>query len=213
MDLNNEFFNKQIDSFIKEYPNFQKRTDLDHSYLKGILDIPDDDGNIAGCFSIEIHPSGNFPYSFPKLYEVGGEIPCEADWHKYSDSTCCLTVPANEKLICKDGITLVGFIKNIVIPYFAHQLHKKHTGEYMQEYSHGNKGIREFYEDLFRSDNLNVWMHCLKNVFGDWKFERNEKCYCNSGKKYKKCHLQIEEKVRIIGKEQIITDFKIMKLI
>ena len=96
----NEEFTKQIESFNKEYPNIQKKTVSGYSYLKGILDIPDDEGNIVGAFSIEIHPSKDFPYAFPILTEVGGEIPCEADWHKYQDNSCCLTVPAKEKLLC-----------------------------------------------------------------------------------------------------------------
>lgn len=213
MVVDNIVFDQQIDDLIKEYPNFHVRTDLGFTYLKGILDIPDDEGGIAGSFSIEIHPSKDFPFVFPVLYEVGDEIPCEADWHKYSDGSCCLTVPAKEKLLCKNGITLLWFVSDIVIPYFANQIYKKQTGYYMQEYSHGSDGVREFYDELFHSRNLGVWMRCLENAFGRAKSERNETCYCNSGKKYKRCHLLIEDDVRKIGKEQIMIDFKIMNLI
>lgn len=213
MVVNNKAFNEQLDSFIKEYPNFQKKTDSDDPYLKGILDIPDDEGIVAGSFSVEIHPTSDFPHAVPILYEVGGEIPCEADWHKYSDGSCCLTVHAKERLICKNGITLVWFVENMAIPYFANQLYKKQTGKYLQEYSHGDKGIREFYEDLFHSRDHNVWLRCLENSFGRSNNDRNGKCYCNSGKKYKKCHLPIENDVRSIGLEQIKFDFKNMKLI
>lgn len=209
----NEEFTKQIETFNKEYPNFQKKTESGCSYLKGILDIPDDNGNIACSFSIEIYPSKDFPFAFPVIYEVGGEIPCEADWHKYPDNSCCLTVPAKEKLICRNGITLVWFVQNIAIPYFANQIYKKQEGKYLQEYSHGTKGIREFYAELFQSSDYKVWRHCLENSFGSTKFERNGSCYCNSGKKYKKCHLPIENEVRSIGKEQIVVDFKNMGLI
>lgn len=213
MVANNDTFNKQIETIRQEYPNFQEKQESDHSYLKGILDIPDDDGNIAGSFSIEIHPSKDFPFAFPILYEVGGEIPCEADWHKYFDNSCCLTVLAKEKLICKNGITLVWFVQNIAIPYFANQLYRKQTGKYLQEYSHGSDGIWEFYAELFYSRDHRVWLHCLENSFGNSKFERNGECYCNSGKKYKKCHLPIENDVRRIGKKQIEIDFKNMGLI
>lgn len=213
MAVNNDAFNQQIGIFIKEYPNFYVKSNSYHSYLKGIVDIPDDDGNNAGAFSIEIHPSKDFPYAFPILYEVGDEIPSKADWHKYKDNSCCLTVPAKEKLLCKNGITLLWFVNNIVVPYFANQLYKKQTGHYMQEYSHGSDGIREFYEEFFHSLDHRVWMRCLKNTFGSAKSERNEECYCNSGKKYKKCHYLIENEARIIGKEQIMIDFKNMRLI
>ena len=213
MNDNNDAFNRQADAFIKEYPSFHIKSISNHSYLKGILDIPDDEGKDAGAFAIEIHPSKDFPYAFPILFEVGGDIPCESDWHKYSDNSCCLTVPAKERLICKNGITLIWFVKNIVIPYFANQLYKKQTGTYLQEYSHGRDGIWEFYEELFRSQDMNVWRLCLQGAFGNLKHERNGKCYCNSGEKYKKCHLPIEEDVRKIGEKQIITDLKIMYLI
>jgi len=213
MPENNLEFNAQINSFKKEYPCFQERNNKKYSFLKGILDIPNDDGEIAGSFSIEIHPTKNFPYAFPILYEVGNDIPCEADWHKYSDNSCCLTIPAEEILICKRGITIVEFVSNIAIPYFANQLHKKHTGHYMHEYSHGGKGIQEFYAELFQSKDYNLWEQCIKVALGKIKYGRNEKCYCNSGKKYKKCHFLIEDDVRKIGKEQIMIDFKIMKLI
>lgn len=209
----NEEFTRQIETFIMEYPNFQKVTESGCSYLKGILDIPDDEGNIAGCFSIEIFPTKGFPYAFPKLYEVGGDIPCEADWHKYPDNSCCLTVSAKEKLICKNGISLLQFVSDIVIPYFANQLYRIQTGKYLQEYSHGEVGIWEFYKELFQSDDYSIWKRCLEGAFGKANFERNGKCYCNSGKKYKKCHLTIENEIRAIGKEQIIVDFKLMRLI
>lgn len=213
MLVNNKAFNEQLDSFVKEYPNFQKKTDSDNPYLKGILDIPDDEGIVAGSFSVEIHPTSDFPYAFPILYEVGGEIPCEADWHKYSDGSCCLTVRAKEKLMCKNGINLVWFVQNIAVPYFANQLYKKQTGKYLQEYSHGGEGIWEFYAELFHSRDYKVWRRCLENSFGNSKFERNGECYCNSGKKYKKCHLPIENEIRSIGKTQIENDFKYMRLI
>lgn len=213
MVANNDIFNKQIETIKQEYPNFQKKQESGYSYLKGILDIPDDNGNLAGSFSVEIHPSKNFPFAFPILYEVGGEIPCEADWHKYSDNSCCLTVPAKEKLICRNGITLVWFVQNIAIPYFANQLYKKQTGKYLQEYSHGSNGIWEFYAELFHSRDYKVWLRCLENSFGKANLERNDGCYCNSGRKYKKCHLLIEDDVRKIGKKQIIEDFKNMGII
>ena len=213
MSNKNMFFDRQLDSVVKEYPNLKIKVEDGIPFIKGILDIPDDNGDIAGSCAIEIRSSAGFPYVFPKLYEVGEEIPCEADWHKYPDNSCCLTVQAKERLICYHGITIVWFIKNIAIPYFANQLNKKQTGSYLQEYSHGRDGIKEFYEELFQSSDINVWRICRDAAFRSAKYERNGKCYCNSGKKYKKCHLLIEDKVRMIGKQQIMFDFKIMNLI
>jgi len=34
--------------------------------------------------------------------------------------------------------------------------------------------------------------------------ERNELCWCGSGKKYKKCHMPIEEKIPLLFSERVL---------
>lgn len=213
MIAKNAFFENELDSVIKEYPCFKKRNGKDILYLKGILDIPNEEGLIVGNFAVEIYPTADFPYRFPLLFEVGGDIPCEADWHKYYNNLCCLTVEAKEILLCKHGMTLSTFIKDIAIPYFANQLYRKKEGYYLNEYSHGIKGIYEFYSDLFHTDDTKFWGLCIEYMLGKRKYDRNKACYCGSAKKYKKCHLLVEDKVRAIGSTQITKDFKKLNLV
>src|SRR6202008_2239035 len=109
------------------------------SILKGVLDIPNDHNEIVDSFLIEIHFVKCFPYCFPVLYEIGGRIPDEADWHKFQDGSCCITVAPDEKLKCKNGINVSQFIRQHAIPYFANYLYKKITTKYKNgEYSHTN---------------------------------------------------------------------------
>ena len=43
--------------------------------------------------------------------------------------------------------------------------------------------------------------------------ERNELCWCGSGKKYKKCHMPIEEKIMMHAERgEIVPTRKILKL-
>jgi len=207
----NIYFERELGGVIVEYPQLKIKKEDNVLFLKGILDVPDDENNIVGSFAVEIYSTAGFPYRFPKLFEVGGDIPCENDWHKYSDNSCCLTVPANEILTCKNGITVLSFIKEHAIPFFANQLYRKNTGKYLNEYSHGVKGIYEFYVDLFHSKNFSIWIKCLNVAMGKFKFERNSPCYCESNIKYKKCHLPVEHKLKIIGIEQVESDFNIIR--
>lgn len=207
--MKNLEFENEISNVLLKYHCFSRKVDDNGvSYLKGILDIPNDVGNIVGSFSVEIHSTENFPYRFPKLLEVGNEIPREADWHKYSDNSCCLTVEPDEILKCKNGMSIIPFVEKIAIPYFANQIYRKQTGKYLNEYSHGSDGLREYYCDLFKSKDRNIWVRSLNGAFGNKKTERNAKCYCNSGVKYKLCHLKVEEILRTIGKTIVLKNLK-----
>ncbi len=206
-------FENELPLVIQEYTHLKIVNKEEGAYLKGLLSIPDDNGCDTGTFAVEIHSTANFPYRFPKLIEVGGDIPCDADWHKYSDNSCCFTVPANEILLCKNRMSIRRFIKEIAIPYFANQLYRKREGHYLNEYSHAEKGVLEFYIDLFQTENIEVWRKACNCMDGKIKFQRNELCYCGSKKKYKHCHLPIENKLRSIGKAQIINDFKHIALL
>lgn len=204
----NKHFQNELVTAVQKYPNLVIKHDNQEVYLKGILDIPNGSGNIEGSFLIEIRSVEKFPYRFPKVYEVGGDIPNHIDWHKYSNNLCCLTVEPDEIVMCNKGITLVNFIENIVIPYFANQLYRKIEGRYLNEYSHGFLGIYEYYADLFKENRVTVWLGYLDKTFSAQKKMRNEKCYCGSGQKFKICHLQVEQKLKILGKEKILIDIK-----
>ncbi len=199
---------------IKKYPNLKILHDKnDISYLKGILDIPNDLHEIVGHFLVEVHCSEKFPFRFPILFEIGGEIPNNADSHKYEDTSCCITVLADEILICKNGIAISFFIEKYAIPYFANFIYKKQTGEYKNgEYAHGIQGISQFYESLMKTDNRDLWIQYYKYTFRNLKVEsrRNDPCFCGSGDKYKQCHFEVFNNLWLIGELQIRHDFNLI---
>lgn len=206
----NKYFQKELPIVLEKYPNLVLKNNGENVYLKGILDISDENGDVVGNFSVEIHSTEKFPYRFPKLYEVGGDIPIHADWHKYNDNSCCLTVEPDEIIICKNGISIINFIENIAVPYFANQLYRKIEGKYLNEYPHGINGYRVFYSTLFKDDKVSFWLDCVKRTFSSVKTMRNDKCYCNSGLKYKNCHLPVEDKLKILGKNKVLNDIEII---
>lgn len=211
--MKNLTFENELQSVHERFPQLKIHDGGSGRFLRGIVDIPFDNGDIASSFLIEIHASPKYPQRYPILYEVGDDIPCCADWHKYNDMSCCVGVEAEEILRCHNGISIIEFISDIAIPYFANQVYKKKTGKYLQEYSHGTRGIKEFYESLFKTQDTVMWAQIVSSALGRIKSQRNDKCYCGSGLKYKKCHAHIEDKIRQIGEKQINKDFMQMRLI
>lgn len=129
------------------YPNLNIVKDIwNQPFLKGVLDIPNDDGVIVGHFLIEIHFSTLFPFRFPTMFEIGGDIPMEANWHKNADGSCCITVLPDELAKCKHGITVAGYIRDYAIPYFANQIYRKEMKFYKNgEYAHNQAGLLQYY--------------------------------------------------------------------
>lgn len=208
---NHNIYKSQLLLAIEKYPNLTIEKVGDKEFLKGILDIPTEDLTIADSFLVEIHFSEGFPYRFPTLYEVGGTIPNEADWHKYVNSSCCISVESDEILKCKNGITVNTFISDYAIPFFANYLYRKITGSYKNgEYSHGKQGYIEFYTELLKTQDTALWAQYFNNTFRNYKYpkERNKKCFCGSDTKFKKCHLLAFEKLVIIGEHKVLNHFK-----
>lgn len=204
-------FCRQLDSAITKFPNFKIVESAGGKRLKGILDVNNADNEIVASFSVEIRYCPGFPFRFPFLFEVGGDIPNEADWHKYPDGRCCITVEPDEILKCKDGVSVVEFIGNYGIPYLANQAFRKATGKYKNgEYSHGPLGILEFYAGFFKTTDVNQWKKCILilNSGKDTQIGRNERCFCGSGLKFKNCHDKIFNNAKRLGIRQIVNDLK-----
>jgi len=199
-------FEYQLIDACKEFPHLKIKIKGGKKILKGVIDIKDSEQKDIHSFLIEVHHTENFPYRFPILLEVGNDIPCDPDWHKYSDNSCCITVEPDEVLQCHNGITVSMFIKNNVIPYLANQCHKKVTGKYKNEFQHGNRGLISYYSELMETSDKDKWVSYLRYAFGIKKLRigRNDKCICGSGKKFKNCHDIIFDKLKKIGKENII---------
>ena len=215
MQQNNyTLFNEQLKDAIRKYPNLKIHQDNEGiSYLKGILDIPNDFHEIVGHFLVEVRYSEKFPFRFPILFETGGEIPNDANSHKYKDSSCCITVLSDEILKCKNGIIVSLFIEKYAIPYFANYIYKKQIGEYKNgEYAHGVIGNCQFYEALMKTDNRDLWIQYYKTAFRNLKVEcgRNDPCFCGSGIKFKQCHAEVFNKLWQIGEIQIRNDFNLI---
>jgi hypothetical protein len=176
-------------------------------FLRGELDVIDNTGKFWESFEVEIHHVDGFPFKFPDVYEVGGKIPRIGDWHIYEDThTCCITVPPDELIKCRNGIRLVNFVESEVLPYFFNQTHRRVEGYYVHgEYSHGYHGIIEFFDnELKTGGNIRKVISLISSIANIQKPDRTATCFCGSKSKFRKCHRQAYEKLILIGRDQLI---------
>lgn len=155
----------------------------------GFINLIDENGNIEDTYQIEIKATLNYPYRFPELFETGGRIPKNIDWHIFENTgNCCIASPPEEIIICNSGITLISFIENQVRNYFYSQIFRNQNGYFLKERSHGSKGWIEFFEETFMTDNIFNIEFGLNQIIEGKKIDRVSICFCGSGKKYRKCH-------------------------
>lgn len=184
--------------------------------LKGELPIVDATGKEWAKYQIEIRGSGSYPLCFPKLFETDDAFPHNADWHVYEiDESCCVDIPNNEIIICKNGLNVADYIKRFVIPYFANQTFRIREGYYLYgEYSHGIFGKIEYYQTKLRANSPQQFIQMFDFIIRGVHLERTALCpFCHKSK-FRKCHRnvftelsQIKWLMAMDGMEQLIPFF------
>lgn len=141
---------------------------------------------ICDVFEIEIRLGTLDTNGWPRVYEVGGRHrqiakKCNVeitDLHFNSDDdSCCLGL----KFPSKTSLGIRVFLLEWVIPFFYRLSYTEAFGivasrnDLWGEYSHGEEGKWEYLSEISKLAKLNLG--------------RNSLCPCESGKKYKNCHL------------------------
>lgn len=190
--------NEQFDNDLKIVPDIFRKLSIIESegekILKGELDIIDTSGVLWDTYHIEIKGSENYPYCFPKLFETANAFPKIVDWHVYefNDKSCCIDVPPNELIICKDGLNVVDYIQRFVIPYFANQSFRVREGYYLYgEYSHGILGRIEFYQKKLKAKSPAELISMFDLIIKNFNPARTAYCPFCPKIKFRKCHRNV----------------------
>ncbi len=201
---------KDIDSFLDRYFKFNCDYRAEHKFccISGEIDVCDKKGNYWKSFDIEIYiDKETYPYCIPLVAETSKIINRNNDNHIAKDGICCLDVDHELLLITKKGIHFSKFYRDIVYPYFANFIYKTKSGSYANgEYSHGFSGVTEFYSEKLSLDDPILALKLLEELGSGTRFNRNEKCFCGSGKKLKKCHLNSVNVLKSLPKNRLEKD-------
>ena len=157
---------------------------------------------------MEIIHHSDFPYRFPKVYEIGNKIPKIADWHINEDHSFCIDVFPSEIIKCKDGCSLIAFIEKELTPYLFNQTHRREEGHYVGgEYSHGLLGVYEFYADRLKTkNNVRKTLSLMTFIATQQRPKRSNRCFCDSGELFRNCHRKAYDELKLLGNFFLIND-------
>jgi hypothetical protein len=186
--VSEEFISSQYESAKEKFPKLlQPERVGEHWVINGAIDVIDDEGSPWDTFDIRIFVPQNFPEQLPMLQETGNRIPKESKWH--NSLACCLSTNATIYFKLGDDITLLNWLIKFAHPFLANYVYKREKGEYASgEFAHETPGIIQGYENLFGLSGVNAVFEKLKMLCSVLHLGRNDKCFCGSGKKFKKCY-------------------------
>jgi len=146
---------------------------------------------ISGKYRIAIvlADSDNSPY--PKLYEIGGRIPCEPDRHINNDQVACLHIKGEEYKEIREGeYAFKKYIDYLVIPFlYAQEFYEMYSFYPWGEYSHGAAGISEANGSSYNCKYPMIKAYIKKSG----KIKSSVLCPCGSKKPFLECHKDIYE--------------------
>ncbi len=204
MQLSN--LKSDIDQAIKEYPGLEIINEAGALKLNGTLELIHPIHNVPfETFSVELYYPEQYPHCFPKVIETGGKIERSAARHVNvpDNNTLCLTVPPEERLLCRHGITTSSFIKDVLLPRLGEEYEVNSGGKYLHEYSHNALGYWEFYFRKFNVKNPNRILEILDMMVKHNLPKGYENCFCGSGDKFKKCHQKSINEFSSLGNDYI----------
>lgn len=186
-----EIIQKHFLDAQERYPKLQNLIQADNTWkINGVIDVIDDEGGYWDSYEVSIVMLDDYPDSLPILVETSNKIERHIDWHMISGGVCCLSTQAKMFYELKGDITLVKWLNEFAHPFLANHVYRLKTGHYAnEEFSHGNKGILEGWKKIIQvEDNIQILTY-LQQMIGIKGLSLNQKCFCGSGKKYKRCYL------------------------
>ncbi|MGD9153690.1 MAG: hypothetical protein PVG30_08600 [Gammaproteobacteria bacterium] len=144
---------------------------------------------IQDKFNITITVPANYPKNLPTVTENMGRIP--KTFHKLEYNTFCLGTPLEIRIKFSEDPTLYGFVRLLIVPYlFSFCYYERHKEMPYGEYSHGGKGIIEYYKNKFNTMNDIVVLKLIR-MLAEGDDKGYKLCPCKSKKTFKNCHRNI----------------------
>lgn len=205
---------KEFKTVNLNYPTLNKLNEFDKAFcISGTLSIVDSNGWNWGDYQIEFWIPKTYPFDLPLLVETAGIIKRDRDWHISKEGICCVGTPARQFRDMADGISLIKWTKLFVIPYLANHAYKKDLKHYADgELAHDEEGILQDYASCFGFKEPIKIIQRLNHILGQQQLSLNSPCFCESGKKYKRCYLVNSKSHRLgIPIEVLKNDLKKLK--
>jgi len=153
--------------------------------------------SVKDDYDVEIEIPSDYPQNPPTVKEISHKIPRNMDNHvNQEDGTLCLGAPLAVKRTFAKERSLLWFVRAQLIRFLSSYSYKRDYGLFPNgELSHGDKGMLEYYSDLFSvQDNWQV-LGMLK-ILADDNYRGHALCPCGSNKKVRNCHGALLKEIR-----------------
>lgn len=204
---------KDIDQAVLFYPLLKRVEEEGFVRVVGEIPLIHPEKGEFDRYEVSIRFPQSYPKCFPKVIETSEKIPKKDFRHVNPDQTLCLAVEPEEKAITKNGISFKFFLDKVLIPHLARETFREINEAYPDgEYAHGNSGIWEFYESALEATDRKLIISELEEIiYSKWQ-GRNELCKCDSGQKFKRCHLGKWNKIMKSGRDYLIEKLEQLKI-
>lgn len=164
---------------------------------------------IHDTYALKVSFSKEYPRAIPTVIETENRIPKDPKYHTYSDGSFCLGSEINLKAILFDTPNVSDFIEKIVAPFLYSISYKLKYDEYPNgELEHGESGLIDDYEHLFRVNGKPSVLKVLAALGKRKRVANKILCPCGCGKKLGKCEFRFTlEKWRCLDKRQWFRDY------
>lgn len=203
---------KDVEKALAYYPLLQIDENSQFVQVAGEIILSDPELGEFDRYKVSISFLKCYPYCFPKVIELSNIIPKVDYRHVNPDGSLCLAVPPEERLVTKNGINFKFFLDKVLVPHLSRETYREKSGNYPDgEYDHGNNGIWQFYFNrLGKIDKTHVISELSEIRNSKWP-NRNERCVCGSGKKFKQCHLEIWREIKSLGDNYLDNQIQTLK--
>lgn len=213
VSINKKHIIKDIESALKQYPLLKLSHTNNKVIVKGEIQLIHIDYGEVDKYSVFISFPANYPQRFPIVIETSLKIPRTPERHiNASDHSLCLAVLPEELKIAKNGLTFKYFLDKVLVPHLARETYYNIEKIYPDgEYEHGKDGVWKYFEEIFKTTNRQLIISEIHRIMNEKMLNRNDKCICGSGLKFKKCHLKQWNDVLYIGMDNLNLIVKYLK--
>jgi len=155
--------------------------------VRGTYAILSPQGKLLDRFRVSIELPHDYPRALPIVREVGRRIPWRQDFHVEPDGKACVLLPDDRWRCFPEGKPFAHFLDGPVHDFFLGQSLVALGEEWpFGEWSHGPRGVLEYYQGLLETDHDGT-VHRFLRILSKLNLKQHCECPCGSGRKIRKC--------------------------
>ncbi len=179
---------EDVRSALAAYPALHLFLSETNAEIRGTFPVRDEAGRTLDEYTVSIELPGNYPSALPIVRETAGRIPWTLDRHVLlTTGACCVLLPDARWEEFPVAAPFSEYLSGPLHDYFLGQSIVEDGGDWpFGEWAHGNDGRRDYYRELFKTENTATIRRFLEVLA--WPHQKGRvSCPCGSGRRLGKC--------------------------